>query len=298
MSEAQVIDLSRLPSPTLIEPLSFEEILAELRTDLLGRDPELEGALALESDPLVKLLEVVAYRELIMRQRHNDRVRRLLLAYAEDDALDHIGVTYFFTERLTLDAGDPDAAPPLPPTLESDDDYRRRLLLAPDRFSTAGAEAAYIYHALSAAGDVKDATASSPAATEVVVAVLSRQGDGTAGAELLAEVEAALSADTVRPLTDLVSVISADVTTYQVRAELTLHPGPDAEPVRQAAIAAVANLVEERHRLGADLIRDAILAALYVPGVERVTLIEPATDLPRSPTEAAYCADIKVAIHD
>jgi phage-related baseplate assembly protein len=297
MSETQVIDLSRLPSPTIIEPLDFEEIFGEMRDDLLERDPGLEDVLALESEPLTKLLQVAAYRELILRQRHNDRVRQLLLAYAEDDSLDHIGVTYFFTERLTLDEGDPDAMPPVPPTRENDEDYRRRLLLAPDRFSTAGAEAAYQYHALGAAGDVKDVTASSPAATEVVVAVLSRQGDGTAGAELLAEVEAALSAELVRPLTDLVTVTSAEVTTYQVEAALTIRPGPDPDVVRQAAIESVTDFVERRHRLGDDIVRDAVMSALYVEGVERVELIQPAEDIPRGPTQAGFCTAIEVS-HD
>lgn len=296
MTDTSVIDLSRLPAPTLIEPLSFEQILDELRTDLLARDPELADVLALESDPLVKLLEVVAYREMIMRQRHNDRVRRLLLAYASGADLDHIGVSYFFTARHVLEPGDPGATPPQPPTLESDDDYRRRLLLAPDRFSTAGAEGAYIYHALGADPEVRDATATSPAATEVTVAVLARQGDGTADQPLLDRVADALNANEIRPLTDLVTVVSAEVVNYQVRAALTLRPGPDPEPVRQAAIDAVAALVERRHRLGADLIRDAILAALYVEGVERVELLEPAADLPRSPAQAAYCTAVEVTI--
>lgn len=292
------IDLSRLPAPSVIEPLDFEQIVAELRADLLERDPGLAEVLSLESEPLVKLLQVVAYRELIMRQRHNDRVRRLLIAYADGDALDHIGVSYYFTERLVIDQGAPEATPPVPPTFESDEDYRRRLLLAPDRFSTAGSQSAYIYHALSADAQVKDAAAISPEATEVTVAILARQDDGSADAELCDQVEAALSADLVRPLTDRVTVVSADVADYQVIAELTLRPGPDSEPVRQAAINAVAALVEERHRLGTDLIRDSILAALYVEGVERVALTEPATDLPRSPLQAAYCTAIEVVIND
>ena len=292
------IDFSRLPAPSVIEPLDFEQILAELRHDLLERDASLAEVLSLESEPLVKLLQVVAYRELIMRQHHNDRVQRLLLAYADGDALDHIGVSYYFTERLVISQGDSNATPPIPPTLESDDDYRRRLLLAPDRFSTAGSQSAYIYHALGASGAIKDATAISPTATDVTVAVLTHHGDGTAQPELLAHVGNVLSADLIRPLTDHVTIVSAEVERFQVIAELTLRPGPDAEPVRQAANHAVAKLVEERHRLGTDIIRDAVLAALYVEGVERVTLIEPASDLPRSPLQAAYCTAIRVSVHE
>lgn len=292
------IDLSRLPTPTIIEPLSYEEILSELKADLLDRDPDLADVLGLESEPLVKLLEVTAYRELIIRQRHNERVRQLLLAYATEDALDHIGVSYLFTERLELTPADPTANPPVAATYESDEDYRRRLLLAPDRFSTAGAEAAYQYHALSAAGDVKDVSASSPAATEVVVAVLAREGNGTASPALVAQVEQALTAELVRPLTDLVTVTSAHIISYQVEATFTVRPGPSPDVVQTAARQAVQAFVEHRHRLGEDIVRDALLAALYVEGVERVTLTQPQADIICTPTQAAYCVAIEIATDD
>lgn len=276
------IDLSRLPTPTLLDELSFEEILTELRADLLDRSPDIADVLQLESEPVSKLLEVVAYREMINRHRHNQRVRRLLLAYSYGDALDHIGVTYFFTARFDG---------------ESDDAYRRRLLLAPDRFSTAGAEAAYIYHALSADAQVKDASATSPEATEVTVAVLANTGDGTAAPELLETVENALNAEFVRPLTDRVTVISADVATYTINAELIIRPGPDPDVVRAAAHASAVEFAERRHRLGDDIFQDAVLAALYVEGVERVLLTSPAEDIPRSAIQAAYCTSIEVALH-
>lgn len=290
------IDLSKLPAPRIIETLDAEQIFTEMRDDLIERDPSLEGMLGLESEPLVKLLQVAAYRELILRQQHNDRVRQLLLAYATGEVLDHIGISYFFTERLELDAGDPDATPPLPPTLENDDDYRRRLLLAPDRFSTAGSEASYQYYALGAAGDVKDVTASSPSATQVVVAILSREGSGTASATLVTQVQDALSAALVRPLTDQVHVVSADIISYPVSAVLHIQSGPDPVVVRQAAIESVTTFVEGRHRLGSNIVRDAVLAALYVEGVERVELAQPLGDIICDATQAAHCSSVEVVI--
>ena len=94
------------------------------------------------------------------------------------------------------------AADPLsgaPAVMESDADFRRRIILAPEGYSVAGPEGAYIFHALSADPDVLDASATSPTPGEVVVTVLSRTGDGTAPPELLATVEAAVSADDVPP---------------------------------------------------------------------------------------------------
>ena len=47
-------------------------------------------------------------------------------------------------------------------------------------FSTAGPDGAYLFHSLSAHGQVLDASVYSPTPGYVVVSVLSRDGDGTA----------------------------------------------------------------------------------------------------------------------
>ena len=52
--------------------LSFEDIVNEIKTDLIAADPSLAPALELESEPLVKLIEVVAYRLLDIQIKIND----------------------------------------------------------------------------------------------------------------------------------------------------------------------------------------------------------------------------------
>lgn len=286
-----VIDLSKLPAPVVLEELSFEAILAAMLDDLESR----LGLEVLVSDPAYKVLEVAAYRETVRRQEQNERIRMLMAAYARGPELDHIGVTYYATPRLLIDAGDEDADPPVPPTYESDDDYLRRFLLAPDGWSTAGPRDGYIYHALSADGDVLDATAITLAPTEVTLTVLSREGDGTASQALLDKVAAAASAETVRPQTDLVHVESATIVPYEVVAALTVDPGPDPEVVRVEAEERVRAFVEAHHRLGVGVVRDAVLATLYVEGVRRVAL-ELAEDVTCDETEAAYCTAVEVTL--
>ncbi|MCC5811216.1 MAG: baseplate J/gp47 family protein [Ectothiorhodospiraceae bacterium] len=287
-----VIDLSKLPAPVVIEELSFEDILAEMLDDLHGRDSGLEIS---ETDPAYRVLEVAAYREMVRRQEQNERIRMLLAAYAEGPELDHIGVTYYATERLEIDPGDPDADPPEPPTMESDEDYLRRFLLAPDGWSTAGPRDGYVYHALSADADVKDATAITEAPTEVTITVLSREGDGVASQELQDIVEAAASAEEVRPQTDLVHVQSAEILPYEIVATLEVDPGPDPEVVRAHAEERIQEFVEEHHRLGMGVVRDAALATLYVEGVRRVNL-ELAEDIECDDTQAAFCTGIEVTL--
>ncbi|NNC24259.1 baseplate assembly protein [Salinisphaera sp. USBA-960] len=289
---ASVIDLSKFPPPAVIDEFDYESILAEMRSDLLSRDPDLS---LYESSPASKILEVAAYREMIRRQRANERIRSLLTAYASGSDLDHIGVTYYSTQRQVINPGDPDASPPVAPTKESDEDYLRRLLLAHDSWSTAGPRAAYRYYALSADGDVKDAYPISPAPTEVTVPVLSRHGDGTANQALLDTVEAALSAEKTRPQTDLVTVQSAAIQTYQIVASLEIAHGPSPQVVRDTAEHQVRQFAETHHMLGVSVVRDAALAELYVDGVTRVHL-DLSTDIVCDETEAPYCTSIEVTV--
>jgi len=276
------IDLSRLPPPDLVETLDYETLLADRKADLLARYPDAADTLALASSPLTKLLEESAYREVVLRQRVNDAAKSMLMAYATAADLDQIGVSYYATERQPG---------------ESDGAYRRRLLLAYDSWSTAGSEKSYVYHALEASPDISDATAINQHAGVVLITVLSGEGDGTASATLLSAVDAALNAERVRPLTDQVTVQSAAVTTYQVRADLTLREGPSPSVVAPEAQAAAEEYTRTRHRLGKDVVLGAIEAALYVEGVERVTLLEPTADIDCDPTQAAYCTAVEVTIH-
>lgn len=285
------IDLSSLPAPDIVETLSFEQILAEMVADLQSRDPAFSALV--ESDPAYKILEVAAFRETLVRQRANDSARAVMLAYAGGTDLDQIGANYNVA-RLLLDPGDPAAVPPVPPTYESDTDFRRRIQLAFEGLSTAGPTGAYIFHAIGADPDVLDVSAISPNPGEVLISVLSRTGSGTASAPLLAAVTAALSAEDVRPLTDQVTVQSAAIVNYSITATIYTYPGPDSAVVIASAQAAVEKMAADLHRMGKDVARSAVYAALHQPGVSKVVLSSPAADITISDTQASYCTAINL----
>jgi len=67
MSSFTAVNLSRLPVPDVIEQIDYESLLSALRADLQARLPTFDAWL--ESDPIVKLLEVAAYREMLLRQQ-------------------------------------------------------------------------------------------------------------------------------------------------------------------------------------------------------------------------------------
>lgn len=287
------IDLASLDSPDVVEALDFETIFAAMLADLRLRDPAFSALV--ESDPAYKILEVCAYRELLMRQRVNDAAKSVMLAYAGGSDLDHLAALYG-VQRMVVDPGDPASVPPVAATLESDTALRRRVQMAPESWTTAGSVGSYRFHTLSANPEIKDVAVSSPAPGEVLVTVLAASGDGTPAAEILAAVEQALTADTVRPLCDGVTVRAADVIIYRVAAELVLFSGPDAEVVRSAAEAAVAKYTADQHQLGRDVAMSGLIAALHQPGVARVALASPAADIILAPGQAAYCDDIDISV--
>ncbi|MCO7218149.1 baseplate J/gp47 family protein, partial [Halomonas sp. OfavH-34-E] len=284
------IDLSQLPAPDVVEPLDYETVLAERKAALLtlvdeSQRAEVEATLALESEPLTILLEENAYRELVWRQRVNEAARAVMIAHADDEDLDHL-VANFEVERLMIDPGDPDATPPVPPAYESNTDLRLRAQRAFEGLSVAGPRAAYEFHALSADGRVSDATATSPAPAEALVTLLSTEGNGAASQDLIDIVDAALSAENVRPVGDRLTVQSAQIIDYSVDATLYVYPGPEQEPILAAAKAALTAYVTAQRRIGRDIRISAIHAALHVEGVQRVELAAPAADVVLDDTQA------------
>jgi phage-related baseplate assembly protein len=283
------IDLSRLPAPNVVESLDFEAIFAAMLAELQTRDPGF--AALVESEPAYKILQVCAYRELLLRQRVNEAARAVMLAYATGPDLDQIGGNYG-VPRLLIAAGNPDAIPPTPDTFEADGDFRYRIQLSMAAYSVAGPQDAYLFHALSADGRVRHVTAQSPSPGNVVVSVLARDGDGTPSAEVLQAVEDRLTDKTVRPLTDAVTVRAATIVPFDVTATLFFYSGPDPAIVLAAAQAALDAYLAAVKKIGHDITRSGLFAALHQPGVQRVHLTSPAADITIDALSAGHCVAI------
>lgn len=180
--------------------------------------------------------------------------------------------------------------------LESDDAMRSRTRLAPYRFGTAGSYGAYRFWALSVGSWVLDAKVTSPIPGQVQVAILTNQGAPTVAQ--LAAVTAALSADTVRPITDTVNVIAATRITYTVSASLTTYTGQDSASIEAAAELAVENLAATRRKqLGLDITPAQVLAAiLSVPGIYDATLTLPAAPVVAGDGDWLDCTSISVTV--
>lgn len=291
------IDLSLLPTPSIVEVLSYEAIYAERKAALVAHFPvaqqdDVARALEIESEPMAKILQENAYRELVWRQRVNDGARALMLAFATGTDLDQLAANVNLTRLVAvqqLDAGTTVT------TVETDALLRERIQLAYEGLSVAGPRNAYVKHARDADARVADIAATSPEPCEVVVTVLSTIGDGTPTRDLLDVVRNALSDEDVRPLGDRLTVQPADIVHYTIRATIYLESIPEAEPILQAAGQRAAAYAAERRRLGRDVNRSAITAALHAEGVKKVVLHEPADDIVLGETQAAHCGALSIA---
>lgn len=301
-----MIDLSLLPPPEVVETLDFETLYQEVLGIFRAHMGDQWTAL-LESDPVVKLMEVMAYRELLMRARVNAAAKASLLAYAKGADLENRAADYG-VQKLTIRPADPDAVPPVAAVMESDEALRYRTRLSLEALSVAGSSGAYEYHALSASADLVhvsvdsprfsgvpvpaavkaqlppgaivvvcdyDAGLANPLPGDVSLAVLAGTSSTMPEAQLVATVLKALSAEDVRPVTDRPRVQGGIPTDFKVEAVLWVENGPDPDVVLAAARKSLDAAIAEARRLEGQLPVSAIYAALHVTGISRVDLVKP-----------------------
>ncbi|UUN86535.1 baseplate assembly protein [Pseudomonas extremorientalis] len=286
------VDLSALPAPPVLEDLDFEQAYAEELAAFrlyMGDNWTAE----LESDPVVKLLELGVYRRIQNRARVNDGAKALMLAYAIDGDLDQLAGNVRL-QRLVIQEENLNTVPPTPRVMESNDALRERVQLVYEGLTTAGPRNSYILHARNASALVADATAESPSPAEVVVTVLHLQGNGVAEQALLDVVMKYLSDDDIRPVGDRLTVQSAEVIEYRIDAVLHMAgTGSENEAILAAAEQRLASWVNPRRRLGVEVPRSAIDAQLHISGVGRVDLLD-WQDIKPTKYQAAYCVGFSV----
>ncbi len=295
---AVTLDLSRFPAPLAIRGIDYEALLAERKARLLALFDDagvVYDVAALETDPAIIVEETDAYRELLAYAAINDAVRACMVAFAVGADLDHLAAIHGLVRRIITPASGSAAA-----VMESDAEFRRRVLLAPEAFSTGGPAGAYLYQALTADPRVLNADVWSPKPGQVKIAVQSREGDGTASNDLVEAVRRWVCDPVRKPLTDDVSVGS--ITNHRYSAVVTAYilPGPDPMAVRTEIETAVLAEAARRRTPARDMPRSALIAAAHLPVVDKVILAEPTVDLARGYGEVAVmeALTVKVVTYD
>ena len=268
-------DLASLPTPAVIEPLSFETIFIELQSEFQSRYPDYSALLA--SDPAVKLLEVAAYREVLLRNRINTAAKASLLAFAAGSDLDHLAAFYGVTRLMD----------------ETDEALRLRTRQRIIGFANAGGAAHYRYWALSASPEVADVEVDSPEPGRVRISVLAKGEADTVPDAVLDAVRAVVLRDDIRVLTDTVEVVPAELIPVTVAARIWLYPDTP-----MAAFDAIEAQFKEalavQSGLGWDLTPSWVIGELQRPGVHKVELHSPTTDIRANANQAVRLMNLNL----
>ena len=270
---SELVDLSKLDAPKVLEDLDFETLLAERKQEFINLFDESErpfwqSRLSLESEPITKLLQEVVYLQLLERTRINQAAQATMLAYATGSDLDVIAANYN-VKRLLIQAEDNTTTPPKPAIYEDDTELRLRTQLA------------FVV---------------SPEPAHVTVTILSRTGQGVASETVLKAVRERLNDENIRPIGDRVTVQSAVIQTYEIRAKLHLYRGPEYEAIKAEATKKLTAYAAEKRRLGRDISLSGIYAALHLEGVQRVELLAPTADIVLPSSKSGYCTNINIEI--
>lgn len=288
----------------MVEAIDFEAYLKDFmadfkaRADAAGFDYDLDWVAGqtdfLESDPIVKVLEVAAYREMILRQRVNDAARQVMLPFAGGFNLENLGA-YFRVKRMssTSIVNNKEVV-----TWESDERYRHRVWLAPEAYSCAGSEGAYEFFAMGADLSIKSVKVYTPNQGDgnVHVLPLVDSGDGTPSAGIITKVREALLPKERRPLTDIVTVRAAAIVPYSIDVRLQVPVGPDTGLIAAEAARKLQKYADNRHKVGVPVYLSGITAAGSIDAVENVIKNAPTADVVPQEDEAAYCTSVNVAI--
>ncbi|WP_353280012.1 baseplate J/gp47 family protein [Wolbachia endosymbiont (group B) of Silvanus unidentatus] len=266
-----------MQQPNIIEPLNFEEIFSRMKEELVRRDESFTALV--ESDPAMKVLEVAAWRELLLRQRINEAVKSNLLKFATGEDLDNLA-EFYGVERQKE---------------EEDERFRKRIKAKIKGWSTGGSKEYYRYHALSADKRVKDALVESKVPGSVEISILSTELS-TVPEDLLEIVKKQVTRDDIRVLTDTITVIGCNITEIDIHSRISVNSQALPEIIEIAKKQFIEKF-ELAKRLGWSVTRSWIIANLFVDGVENVELIEPKEDVVVLGNECAALRNLKIELN-
>lgn len=160
--------------------------------------------------------------------------------------------------------------------VESDDDFTYRIYAAPAGYSTAGPYGAYEYFARTYRGDIGDVYITSPAPKEVWVGFTLE--DGSLPDETVIEgMEAHLSDQIRRPLTDLVTVEAPEEVSYNIDMLYTISKSnaASAATIQAAVTAAVSSYQQWQRKIGKAIIPSKLVELTMQAGARRAEVTSP-----------------------
>ena len=170
--------------------------------------------------------------------------------------------------------------------IEDDESLTERIYLYPSSYSTAGAEAAYIYWAKTYRPDVSDVKAYSPAAGQVTVLFL--LDGGIPNSNDVEGMTEHLSAKTIRPLTDQLTVQAPTIVTYNLNLAYYIDSADSAQAtaIQAKVAAAISEYKIWQQAIGRDINPSQLIRRVMEAGAKRVEVTSPVY-APVNPTSVA-----------
>nr|WP_246168490.1 baseplate J/gp47 family protein [Wolbachia endosymbiont of Ctenocephalides felis wCfeT] len=244
-----------------------------MKEELVHRDSTFSALI--ESDPAMRMLEIAAWRELLLRQRINEAAKANLLKFAEGSDLDYLAEFYGVVRK----------------DQEEDEIFRKRIKAKIVGWSTGGSREHYRCHALSADARVKDALVESLVPGSVQVSILSTEG--VLSEELLNIVRKKVTQDDIRMLTDTVTVVGCNIIPVDIYAKVSISRVVSQDIVETAKKQFIEKF-ESAKGLGSNVTKSWIIANLFVEGVSNIELIEPKEDIVVKGNECTTLGNVKI----
>lgn len=181
---------------------------------------------------------------------------------------------------------------------ESDESLAERIRLAPNSFSVAGPEKAYVYHAKSVSSSVLDVSVTSPTPGEVDVYVLLAGGE-LPSQETLEQIAAYLSDETIRPLTDFVKVLAPKAVNYELELHywISREDSSRAEQIKAEVTAAVERYrLWQQSKIGRDILPARLIQYVMQAGASRIDspTMKPADFQKLESDQVAQCTGVNI----
>lgn len=260
-----VIEVGHLPTPKLVEEISFDVLKDRQIAEYKRLWPEWEDET--EYEPVRAHLGVDAYSEELIRRRINEAASASHLALSTGADLDIKGEARLVKRKL-ITPGNPNSFPPIEPVYELDDEYRRRIQLAVESWSVAGPEGAYVFWGMLPETSY-DVVAESPSPADALITIMGRNGGGAVNQEEIDNVDEAIDQKTRVPFTDRVTYRSVREVEKTWDAVLHVKRGADPEVVLAEARKRAAAYVSYLKYIGRSATPVGAYGALAVPGVEK-----------------------------
>lgn len=160
---------------------------------------------------------------------------------------------------------------------ESDESFAARIFIAPGKYSTAGSRNGYEYHVQDYSSAIGGVHVSSDQAAGTVEIVFVMADGSLPSAEMISAMSQHMSAETLRPMNDLVTVRAPAEVKYTVSLTYYINQSDNnrAVAIQQAVSAAVDSYVAWQRKIGRDINPSKLLALVMGAGAKRAQITAP-----------------------